>query len=357
MDSCTKQKRAALMEWREYHAPSRSRQGGSHAQYSQGAATPAYETFATAAATTTQSPTTRSASALPTREPSTFGHSSFLARLCRCVHASDLLPLLCFAARSGFDHGQPHCPESAAHTWYLGARSRFQLPSLLLETTLVAVASGLSSGRLADWPLCCFGVNSTGGRRHRRRASRQEGLRQGPASRRRALVPVLYCLPLRPQVGGAGDLGQVSVCLSPLGAAHLSSALSQPEQRQKEARPPQNPSSVDAADAQGRTALVPRPPFRLCRRWRLRYSRVGTHRGEATPALDLGQSLLCQRQLVQTADSGSQQKGGGAATRERRQAACSRTGSEQNERAAKTQRGLVWRWTTRRGSRHWCSAM
>src|SRR6476469_9150260 len=43
-----------------------------------------------------------------------------------------------------------------------------------------------------------------GRRRHRRRAPRADGVRQGPAPRRRPLVPLLHRVAVRSQVGGAG---------------------------------------------------------------------------------------------------------------------------------------------------------
>src|SRR5260370_15844052 len=279
MSSCTKQKRAALVEWRGLTQSSHSTQGSSYGHYSQGPATQAIETLQASTPQATQSAAARSAAALPTGGTCSFGPALSPASLRRGLHPSDLLPLLRPVARGGIDHGQPHRPELAAHARRLGTGIPFQLPPRLLETTLVAVASGAYLGRTDCQAPRRYGRDSSGGRRYGGRASRQEGVRQGPASRRRAFVALLHGLPLRAQVGRAGHLGAVAVYDQALGVADFGGVVSQSRQRQKPPGPSQTPGPVDAANAQGHAALVSRPPLYLCRRWRLRHPRVGQHGG------------------------------------------------------------------------------
>src|SRR5215471_16000565 len=140
MSSCSKQKRATLVEWRRLQQPSHSEQGSSHGQYSDGPATQADQTLATATPPTTQSATAFAKATASLGRAGTFGHSLLSPSLCRRIHASDLLPLLRLGAcRSAHDR-QPHDPESAAHSWHPVAGTAFQLPPRLLQATLVAVA-------------------------------------------------------------------------------------------------------------------------------------------------------------------------------------------------------------------------
>src|SRR5207245_2323449 len=139
MSSCSKQKRAALMEWRELQETFPSEQGGSYAQYSQEQLPQALPTLSTP---------TQGAAACPqatasARSAGSVGHPLLLANLCFGVHRPHLRPHLGPAARGYPDCGQPYGAESAPHTRSLAAGISFQLPSRLLQTTLVAVASGL----------------------------------------------------------------------------------------------------------------------------------------------------------------------------------------------------------------------
>src|SRR5260370_372778 len=163
MSSCTKQKRAALVEWRGLQQSSHSMQGSSYGHYSQGPATQAIETLQAPTPQATQSAATRSAAALPTGGTCSFGPALSPASLRRSLHPSDLLPLLRPAACSGIDHGQPHGPELTAHARRLRAGISFQLPPRLLETALVAVASGTCLGRTDRQVLPAYGRDSSGG--------------------------------------------------------------------------------------------------------------------------------------------------------------------------------------------------
>src|SRR5262245_51988501 len=230
MSSCAQQKRAALVEWRGFPQSSPSRQGGSHGQHNHRPASPAVQTLPPSTPPPAQSPTALATATPPTGSPSAFGPPLLRASLRRGVHAPDLLPLFRPAAGRCFDHRQPYDPQSAPHAGRAAARTPCQLSSRLLETTVVAVAFGTPPGRVDHWSLAGLGFDSCGWRRYRRRASRQNGLRQGPPSRRRAFVPLLYRLSLRPQVGGAGDPGAIFVYDAALGAAGLGGVVSQSRQ-------------------------------------------------------------------------------------------------------------------------------
>src|SRR5436305_139260 len=177
MSSCTKQKRAALMEWKGVTRSLRSKQGSSYDHYSHGPTTQAIESLPTPTPPATQHAAACAAATLPPGGTSSGGAALVPPGLRRSLHAPDLLPLLYPGARGRIDHGQPYGHESAAYARHLGARGFFQLPSRLLETTLVAVASGTDPGRANCPALRRHRPHSPGGRRHRRRASPQEGVR------------------------------------------------------------------------------------------------------------------------------------------------------------------------------------
>src|SRR5579885_160213 len=73
--------------------------------------------------------------------------------------------------------------------------------------------------RFLDRLLLAGGHDPVGRRRHRQRAPRQKGLRQGPAPRPRAQQPHLHRPPLRPQVGGPVCPGPLPLCQPALGPA------------------------------------------------------------------------------------------------------------------------------------------
>ena len=109
-----------------------------------------------------------------------------------------------------FAGGTPY-PRHSYHSEYAAdgrcaeRRSRLQLSSCLLTLALVDMTAGALSGALARRALRTRRNDLPGRRRNRGRPSRQESLRQRPASRRRAFVAFVHSVPLRPQVGRAGS--------------------------------------------------------------------------------------------------------------------------------------------------------
>src|SRR5437879_11604545 len=168
MPSRPKHNRADLMEWRGYHPPSRSKQGSSHGQYSQGQAAAAVQAVSTAAASATQSTTACRAAAPSLGRTSSVDDPLFVAHVRGSFHAADLLSLFRLGARRAFDHGQPYGPESAAHPWPFGPGRSVQLPPRLLEAPLVVVDRGADPGRADYWSVPGRGLDSPGGRRYRR---------------------------------------------------------------------------------------------------------------------------------------------------------------------------------------------
>src|SRR4051794_33502530 len=100
------------------------------------------------------------------------------------------LPTLPRPGRRGdLDHRQAHRLQPPPHRPRPGPGRSLQLSPRLLETTLVRAAASPPPGEVHPRPLRPRRAHLPGGRRHRRRASRRQGLRQGLPSRPGALDP------------------------------------------------------------------------------------------------------------------------------------------------------------------------
>src|SRR5262249_23642522 len=122
-------------------------------------------------------------------------------------------------------------------------------------------------------------------------------------------------------------------------------------------KPPPWPTAQDAAGiaaaiAAGAAALVPRPPLRLCRRWQLCHARPGSVGGTASPAVDVFESLLRQRQPLRTATArGPRPEATGPSPAEREETAGARGGRATDPQAAAPERRLVRGRPSGRGGR------
>src|ERR1017187_6692752 len=363
MNVWPKQKRAALLEWRGSTQSSSSEQGGSHGQYTRTEATatlpnkavpiPTSSRFREAAPVSAAAAGTRSADTATVADDRTAGaagaataDSGFAFRF----HPPDLLPHRGLVAGGPPHRRQSHHSQCAADRRRVEHRSCLQLSSRLLALALGDVAAWAMSCAMAHRALRSRWDNLPGRRRNCRRASRQEGLRQRPASRCRAFVAFVHGIPLWPQVGRAGGADPLSVRSSAVGLAGVDGAL--PQQGFVEAAA-QNTIASHAANAQSVPALVSRALDRFCRRRWLWHSRVGAHgsAAAATKTADPGQSVLRRRQSLCT-PTGTRQSPGWTTTPQGEETAISRTSRGTDAAAATAERGLVRWWPTKRRSRH-----
>ena len=313
MTAWPKQIRATLLEWRGSTHSSSSEQGGSHGQYTYKEATasrpnqPAFAskpTFpcegARISKATAGSCSADAAAGASDRAKGTAGLAPIGSGSVLGFHPSHLLP------DCGLVAGGTPYPRHSYHSEYAAdgrcaeRRSRLQLSSCLLTLALVDMAAGAISGALARRALRTRRNDLPGRRRNRGRPSRQESLRQRPASRRRAFVAFVHSVPLRPQVGRAGSADPFPVRPSAVGLACAGSTL--PQQGFVEAAA-QDTVAIDAANAQSASALVSRTIVCLCRRRWLRHPRVGPYSSAAAeaPTPDLGQSFLPRCQSLHAA--------------------------------------------------------
>src|SRR5713226_1167831 len=295
MVSCTKQKRATLLEWKDPNNPSIPEQGGSRGYYttkptaknSQGNPSQGQEATPRAAPIEAASPDTHSQDS-----------AAIVARVDDGFHRTDLSTLRHLAVRRYLDRGKAHDPQSVAHRAGPGARPPLQLPSRLLEAPLVQLELGPHLDRFHPEALGSRRRGIPGGRRHGGRASRQKSLRQGLPSRCRALEPLVHRLPLRAQMGGVGHIDQVSFRRSALGLARVGSFVSFQGMGRKTRPTPQNAFGTDAATVGRVAALVPRTAVRVSGRWRLRHARTVPLCRTTPRTLAVGQPLLCRCQSV-----------------------------------------------------------
>ena len=222
MTAWPKQKRAALLEWRGSSQSSSSEQGGSYGQYTR--------TEAAAPRPDRQQP--RWNSTFSAQRPPTLGSGSGLVLGGRGEQiASNRAKGAIGLAASGSGSGarlSPDRPITASWSccWRPSSRSAV-IPFSICCGRSAALNVGHASSyhrvfsrspwsmwrlgrclaRMARRALRSRGMISSGRRRNGRRASRQEGLRQRPASRCRTFVAFVHGLPLRPQMGRAGGVG------------------------------------------------------------------------------------------------------------------------------------------------------
>src|SRR5271165_6089833 len=362
MTVLAKQERAALLEWRGSTQSSSSEQGGSYGQYTrteataprpnQAAFSPKSTLLREGARISKEAAGSRSADAAAgasDRAKGTVGLAPIGSGFVLGFHPSDLLPHCGLVAGGTPYPRHSHHSEYAADRRCAERRSRFQLSSGLLALALVDVAAGTLSGTLARRALRTRWNNLPGRRRNSGRPSRQESLRQKPASRRRAFVAFVHRVPLRPQVGRAGSADPFPVRPSAVGLASAGSTL--PQQGLVETTA-QNTVAIDAANAQSASALVSRAIVCLCRRRWLRHPRVGAHSSAAaeTPTPDLGQSFLsrCQSLLAACGACPSQ---GRTTSQEGKEAAIPRAGRGTHAAATAVESGLVRWWPAQRRSR------
>src|SRR5262249_3950554 len=331
------QERATLLEWRGSTESSSSEQGGSHGQYIHTEATVSHPEQATPPSKATSlgegaslskaAAGSRSAGAgagASDRAKGTFGRAASGPGHELGFQSSDLLPHRGLVAGGIPDSRHSHHSEYAADCLRAECRSRLQLSSCLLALALVNVATGPLSGALARRALRTRGNDLSGRRRNCGRPSRQESLRQGAAPRRRAFVPFVHGVPVRPQVDRAGSADPIPVRPSAVGLASAGRALPQQGLVEAAAR---NAVATDAADAQGASALVSRAIVCFCRRRRLRHPRVSAYFGAAaaTPTSDLGQSFLPRCQSLRASRSACPSRGR-PTTQEGKEVALSRAG-------------------------------
>src|SRR5260370_23862703 len=162
MSSCSKQKRATLVEWKGLPHSCHSRQGGSDGQYSDPSPTSALQTFQTATSPATQIAAAGAPATSPTGSAGAFGCPLFRTHLCRGLHRPNLLSLLGSDLGGPFDHRQPYHRQSPPHARHHDSGKPFELPPRLLQTTLVAVALGLPLDPLDHPPFCTFSFDSLG---------------------------------------------------------------------------------------------------------------------------------------------------------------------------------------------------
>src|SRR5438128_3877149 len=271
MTNCSKQNRAALLESRELPKPLIPEQGGSRGKYTANSPAENSQRHSTQDQDEASGAAAGEVSA-PDSHPQ--DSATVVARSGGEFHTADFSPLRHLGIRRHLDRGTTDHRQSVAHRACFGARPPVQLPPRILETPLVQLDLGTNLDRFCSGALGSRGACNLGGRRHRRRASRQESLRQGLPSRRRAFEPFVHGLPLWAQMGGIGYLGEVSLCHSSLGFASAGSFVSLQGMGPATWTTAQNAFGIDAATVVGAAALVPRTALRVRRRWWLWHART-----------------------------------------------------------------------------------
>src|SRR5262249_30695875 len=99
------------------------------------------------------------------------------------LHPADLHAIHHPPGRRRPDHPPAHRLHPPAHPSWLGPRSPLHLPPRLLPAALAPLAAGPRPGGHPPPPVRPRRAGPLGGRRHRRRAPRRDGLRQGPPPR------------------------------------------------------------------------------------------------------------------------------------------------------------------------------
>src|SRR6266508_1111572 len=253
-------------------------------------------------------------------------------------------------ARSHFDYGTAHRGQHPAHGEQSRPRRSFELSTRAVQRALVRVANGLCVDTGDRALFLSQRCHPAGGRRHGRRTPRQEGLRQGAASRSAALEFLVHGPSLRSQMGGVVDLGKVSLCQTRLGLAGADYLVSFPQRQSGARQSAPDPGRVDAADAAGLVALVSGPVFSVRRRRQFWHPRTVPLRSSEWWSLELGQSLSRRCQFVRAGAAPAPEQEGWPAAAQGSQDAATDGRCVPIDQAAKTDRRLVWRRTAARGS-------
>src|SRR5271154_2195361 len=153
-------------------------------------------------------------------------------------------------------HRTTHRLQPAAHPRTPRPRRSLQLPPRLVPGSLVRPATGRRADPLPLASLLARWHRHACRRRHRHRAPRTPGLRQGASPRRRAFQPLLYGLALGAQVGRPGCPGPLPLHPTTLGVARAGGPVSLAGGQRQARAAPQDPGPGHAGAAASAVALV-----------------------------------------------------------------------------------------------------
>ena len=241
----------------------------------------------------------------------------------------------------------PHDLSSAADRRGAGRRPLVELSRRALEAALVDVAAGADSRATRRRSFRSARHDLDQRRRHCHAASGEEGLRQGPASRRRPFHALVHSVevgtraPAEGWSGRAGDRGATAGLEPPLGAAGVVRAVPDSRRGQEARTPSQDAVRPDAAASVRAAALVCPAEIRVRRGRGLWNARPRAVRFPSAAA-DADQQVLQGREPPRPA---SEAEAGDEWPAARQRTQASRSGSGRREDAKPTAaRGLmVWR--------------
>jgi len=160
-------------------------------------------------------------------------------------------------------HRPPHHLQPPPHRRRTGPRAPLELSPRPVPPPLVVPRVGADPYPVHPRSLGPGGARLLGGRRHRRRAPRRPGLRQGVPSRPGALDPFLHRLPLGAQMGRSDYPGALPLRQEALGVAGARGAVSQPgEGPEGQGRGPEGPAPQGQGPDQGQGQGAGPPPSR-----------------------------------------------------------------------------------------------